>query len=58
MSECRSEIESTENLALRDPFFTAERNHLVKSLQNIKPPILNLEKNMLTNLLLLGSDKY
>ena len=47
---CGSEIESTEHLLL-------ESNHLFKSLHDIKSPILNLEKNTLTNVLLFGLDK-
>ena len=49
--DCGSEIESTEH-------FLLESNHLFKSLPNIKPPILNLEKNTLTNVLLFRLDNY
>ena len=47
MYDCGTEIESTEH-------FLFERNHLFKSLHYIKPPILNIEKNILTNVLLLN----
>ena len=51
------EIGSAEHLIFRRTFFAVERNHLFKSVQNIKSPILNLEKNILTNVFLFGSDK-
>ena len=47
MYDCSAEIESMEH-------FLLERNHLFKSLHYIKPPILNIEKNTLRNVLLLN----
>ena len=58
MCESGFEIESMEHFLLRCSFFAVERNHVLKSLHNIKPPILNFEKNILKNVLLFGSDKY
>ena len=51
------EIGSAEHLIFCCTFFAVERNHLFKSVQNMKSPILNLEKNILTNVFLFGSDK-
>ena len=58
MCDCGFEIDSTEHFLLRCPFFAVERNDIFKRLHIIKSPILNLEKNILANVLLFGSDKY
>ena len=44
--------------SFRCPFFAPKRNPLFKSLHTMEPFILNFEKNMLTNGLLFGSDRY
>ena len=56
--DCGSEIDSREHFLFTLSIFAVGRNHLFKSLLNIKPSILNVGKNKLTNVLLFGSDKY
>ena len=58
MCDCGSEIESTHHLLLHCPFFKDERKKLFENLQNIKPYILEFQKDFLTNILLFGSNKF
>ena len=58
MCDCGSEIESTQHFLLRCPFFNDERKKLFKSLHDIKPSILEFQKDFVANILLFGSDKF
>ena len=58
MCDCGSETESTQHLFLYCPFFNYESKKLFESLHHIKPSILEFQKDFLTSILLLGSDKY
>ena len=58
MCDSGSEIESTQHFLLRCPIFNDERKKLFKSLYDIKPSILKLQKNFVANILLFVSDKF
>ena len=59
MCDCGSEIESTQHFLLHYPFFNDQRKKLFYSFDDIKPSILEFQKDFLTNIILLfGSGKF
>ena len=55
-----SEIESTQHILLRCPFFNDERKKLfkTKSLHDLKPSIPEFQKDFVANKLFFGSDNF
>ena len=58
MCDCGSETETTDHLFLRCPFFAENGQKLLNSLFKILVSLKNLNDEMLSDILLFGSDKY
>ena len=58
MCDCGSETETTDHLFLRCPFFAENGQKLLNSLFKINVSLKNLNDEMLSDILLFGSDKY
>ena len=58
MCDCGSKTETTDHFFSRFPLFAENRQKLLNSLFKIDVSLKNLNDGMLSDILLLGSDKY
>ena len=58
MCDCGSKTETTDHFFSRFPLFAENRQKLLNSLFKIDVSLKNVNDGMLSDILLLGSDKY
>ena len=58
MCGCGSETETTDHFFLRCPFFAINRQKLLNDLLKIDPSLRKSKDELLSDIILYGSDKY
>ena len=58
MCACGSETETTDHFFLRCPFFAINRQKLLNDLLKIDPSLRKSKDELLSDIILYGSDKY